>query len=544
MDAIRLWIIGNSLCTNYLDWKTYVHDAIVAKNATTTNDSKTINQWKETKSTPPNGDIQRQCRGLPQPQPPSDLPTRNKSVTRTPMRKISPKSPEAGSSISLAEKEKKKLPMNKIQVGAAPSPNLKEARSKIGSLQNYTHKPGGGRVKIENRKLEWNAQPRIEAKNENWVPPAAGKKITQVKLQWNAKSKIGSLENTSHRPGGGDKKIETVKLDFKDKAKPKVGSKDNMKHVPGGGAVKIEEQKLMELNVRSKVGSLDNVKHKPGGGDKKIFDDKDYLKQIAQSDDNSKANSVTTSGSQLAGLSAICHDAKSEDGKLLKFVFGLPLLLPDEVDDCFVEDIMACKPVGRNFDVFFNYLLKTYIASDATFPPIIVRHIRRSAKVFARMCSPSSIYEKSLSCGHGYGPGPSQPPFFHSLMGGRSNHLDICYALRCDCYVIIRSLKTMQFYHYVGGDLFILLLLVLVLADDEDGHRCAAASVASRQGVSRRDGDIRRKSWRALARLTVPKKLVDGRTTRHSTFPTSPLIDRKLANKKRHRSSCRRFFVQ
>lgn len=66
--------------------------------------------------------------------------------------------------------------------------------------------------------------------------------ITQVKLQWNAKSKIGSLENTSHRPGGGDKKIETVKLDFKDKAKPKVGSKDNMKHVPGGGAVKVRTQ--------------------------------------------------------------------------------------------------------------------------------------------------------------------------------------------------------------------------------------------------------------------------------------------------------------
>lgn len=51
--------------------------------------------------------------------------------------------------------------------------------------------------------------------------------------------------------------------------------------------------------MRSKVGSLDNVKHKPGGGDKKIFDDKDYLKQIAQSGDNSKANSVHTSGSQV-----------------------------------------------------------------------------------------------------------------------------------------------------------------------------------------------------------------------------------------------------
>lgn len=61
-----------------------------------------------------------------------------------------------------------------------------------------------------------------------------------MKLQWNAKSKVGSLDNTTYKPGGGDKKIETVKLDFKDKAKPKVGSKDNAKHVPGGGSVKVK----------------------------------------------------------------------------------------------------------------------------------------------------------------------------------------------------------------------------------------------------------------------------------------------------------------
>lgn len=47
------------------------------------------------------------------------------------------------------------------------------------------------------------------------------------------------MENKTHKPGGGDKKIETVKLDFKDKAKPKIGSKDNIKHTPGGGAVKV-----------------------------------------------------------------------------------------------------------------------------------------------------------------------------------------------------------------------------------------------------------------------------------------------------------------
>lgn len=58
-------------------------------------------------------------------------------------------------------------------------------------------------------------------------------------MQWNAKSKIGSLENASHKPGGGDKKIETIKTDFKEKAKPKVGSKDNVKHQPGGGDIKV-----------------------------------------------------------------------------------------------------------------------------------------------------------------------------------------------------------------------------------------------------------------------------------------------------------------
>ncbi|XP_025418654.1 microtubule-associated protein tau isoform X2 [Sipha flava] len=204
---------------------------------------------------------------------PSKIPKKDRSELKTPTRAITPKSPENANSIG-----QKKLPMNKVQVGSAPSPNLKVVRSKIGSLQNTSHKPGGGQVKIENRKLEWKAGTRIEAKNDTYVPGGGDKKIPSVKLQWNAKPKVGSLENKTHKPGGGDKKIETVKLDFKDKAKPKIGSKDNIKHTPGGGAVKIEDQK-MEIKAQSKVGSWDNVKHRPGGGEVKIFDDKSYIKQ-------------------------------------------------------------------------------------------------------------------------------------------------------------------------------------------------------------------------------------------------------------------------
>lgn len=60
-----------------------------------------------------------------------------------------------------------------------------------------------------------------------------------MKLQWNAKPKVGSLDNATHKPGGGEKKIESVKLDFKDKAKPKIGSLDNTTHKPGGGNIKV-----------------------------------------------------------------------------------------------------------------------------------------------------------------------------------------------------------------------------------------------------------------------------------------------------------------
>ncbi|KAJ8665372.1 hypothetical protein QAD02_007034 [Eretmocerus hayati] len=202
------------------------------------------------------------------------------------------KTPEPGSSSE--SQDKKKLPMNKIQVGAAPSPNLKSVRSKIGSFENTTHKPGGGKVKIENRKLDFSkAQPKIAAKNDKYAPSGGDKKIQQVKLEWKAKPKIGSLTNATYKPGGGDKKIESVKLDFKDKAKPKVGSKENAKHVPGGGSVKIETKKL-EIKAESKIGSLDNVKHRPGGGEKKIFDDKNYLRQMSSS--NATSNSPVPSG--------------------------------------------------------------------------------------------------------------------------------------------------------------------------------------------------------------------------------------------------------
>ncbi|XP_052739805.1 microtubule-associated protein tau isoform X2 [Bicyclus anynana] len=220
--------------------------------------------------------------GSPNKKLPSKLPMKEKSSSslKQSLSRSSSKSATAKTPETPQPNDKKKVPMNKVQVGNAPSPNIKAVKSKIGSLDNTTYKPGGGKVKIENRKLDFNnITPKIAAKNEAYTPSGGAKKITTTKLEWNVKSKVGSLQNTSYKPGGGDKKIETVKLDFKEKAKPKVASTVNITHKPGGGGVKIENQKL-DFKAQSKVGSLDNVKHKPGGGDIKIFDDKDYIKQI------------------------------------------------------------------------------------------------------------------------------------------------------------------------------------------------------------------------------------------------------------------------
>uniref|UniRef100_A0A8C0HIF6 Microtubule-associated protein n=1 Tax=Buteo japonicus TaxID=224669 RepID=A0A8C0HIF6_9AVES len=52
----------------------------------------------------------------------------------------------------------------------------------------------------------------------------------------NVKSKIGSTENLKHQPGGGKVQIINKKLDFSS-VQSKCGSKDNIKHIPGGGSV-------------------------------------------------------------------------------------------------------------------------------------------------------------------------------------------------------------------------------------------------------------------------------------------------------------------
>ncbi|XP_048190481.1 microtubule-associated protein 4 isoform X9 [Perognathus longimembris pacificus] len=129
---------------------------------------------------------------------------------------------------------------------SAPAPDLKNVRSKIGSTENIKHQPGGGRAKVEKKSEA--AAPAGHTVTKTASPIASTQKPPAGKVQIQNKkvdiskvsSKCGSKANIRHKPGGGDVKIESQKLNFKEKAQAKVGSLDNVGHLPAGGAVKTE----------------------------------------------------------------------------------------------------------------------------------------------------------------------------------------------------------------------------------------------------------------------------------------------------------------
>ncbi|XP_031733082.1 proteoglycan 4-like isoform X4 [Anarrhichthys ocellatus] len=131
----------------------------------------------------------------------------------------------------------------------APTPDLKNVRSKIGSIDNIKYQPGGGKVSsTPNNKASDPATPAAKARVQ----------IVHKKLDFShITSRCGSKDNIKHVPGGGKVQIQYKKVDLS-KVTSKCGSKDNIKHKPGGGDVKIECHKL-NIKAKSKIGSMDNV---------------------------------------------------------------------------------------------------------------------------------------------------------------------------------------------------------------------------------------------------------------------------------------------
>uniref|UniRef100_A0A3B3VVV1 Microtubule-associated protein n=1 Tax=Poecilia latipinna TaxID=48699 RepID=A0A3B3VVV1_9TELE len=159
---------------------------------------------------------------------------------------------------------------------AAPLPDLKNVRSKVGSTDNLKHQPGGGKVQILDKKLDLS----------------------------NVQARCGSKDNLKHKPGGGRVQILDKKLDLSS-VQSRCGSKDNIKHVPGGGNVEIKTEKL-EFKVQSKVGSLGNIGHVPGGGQRKIESHKLNFRETAKArtDHGAEIISLEDSPQQLSTVSS------------------------------------------------------------------------------------------------------------------------------------------------------------------------------------------------------------------------------------------------
>ncbi|XP_068022545.1 microtubule-associated protein tau isoform X11 [Melanerpes formicivorus] len=199
------------------------------------------------------------------------IPAKTPTAPKTPPssgRKEQKKPPPAAAKSEKAREPKKvavvrtppKSPASaktRVQPSAAPMPDLKNVKSKIGSTENLKHQPGGGKVQIINKKLDFSSvQSKCGSKdNIKHIPGGGSVQIVYKPVDLShVTSKCGSLGNIHHKPGGGQVEVKSEKLDFKDKVQSKIGSLDNISHVPGGGNKKIETHKLtFRENAKAKT---------------------------------------------------------------------------------------------------------------------------------------------------------------------------------------------------------------------------------------------------------------------------------------------------
>jgi len=72
---------------------------------------------------------------------------------------------------------------------------------------------------------------------------------------------------------------------------------------------------------------------------------------------------------QKFGLATHYKDESSDVGKWIHYTFGLLFLNPEEVGDCYVEDLMSDCPENEKLQKFCDYLTDNYISDESIFPP-------------------------------------------------------------------------------------------------------------------------------------------------------------------------------
>ncbi|XP_072536070.1 uncharacterized protein [Salminus brasiliensis] len=240
------------------------------------------------------------------------------TATTVPERKPPvPRAPRASSSTTTTSTTTRTA----TRPGTAPAPDMKNIRSKIGSIDNIKYQPGGGKVTVSQSRTDALAQGSISKETSQGKVQIVSKKVDYSHVT----SRLGSKDNIKHVPGGGNVQILSKKVDLS-KVTSKCGSKSNIKHKPGGGDVKIESHKVnFKDKAQPKVGSLDNVSHAPGGGNFKAEGQQETVEGSGAPSSGSLAAQPAASSAQENGL----KEGAPCGGDALRDPQGLDSLIPE-----------------------------------------------------------------------------------------------------------------------------------------------------------------------------------------------------------------------
>lgn len=202
---------------------------------------------------------------------------------------VAPRGPSAASPASKVDDRKPGTGKPDRDSPRTPERSGYNSPSMPKSPSSRSHLPPGGATKEVKKVAVVRTPPKSPASIKNRTPvPLAP--MPDLK---NVKSKIGSIDNIKHQPGGGKVQIVHKKVDVSN-VSSKCGSKDNIRHKPGGGNVEIKKEKL-DFKVQSKIGSLDNIGHVPGGGQKRNEKGKEASKSLKDASQNGDCQSPSPS---------------------------------------------------------------------------------------------------------------------------------------------------------------------------------------------------------------------------------------------------------
>ncbi|XP_039870264.1 microtubule-associated protein tau isoform X22 [Simochromis diagramma] len=202
---------------------------------------------------------------------------------------------------------KSQTPGAKTSARTAAQPDARSGQSSPGTPKSPGSQSNSAKSGADANKVKKVAVVRSTPKSPGSLksrPPAPLAAAAPLPDLKNVRSKIGSTENIKHQPGGGKIQIVHKKIDLSN-VTSKCGSKDNIRHKPGGGNIEIKNEKL-EFKVQSKVGSLGNISHIPGGGQKKIESHKLNFRETAKArtDHGAEIVSLEDSPHQLSTVSS------------------------------------------------------------------------------------------------------------------------------------------------------------------------------------------------------------------------------------------------